>query len=186
MSTQKIKPNKMNLVCNILLQSGDIIMSWMKVLVLKSSITILTCSLLASLTTIANAKPFVEKVKIQIPNNEISGNIIKGNTTVENIFCERIVVTLTEFIPNEPQPGKFNIPTQRPVGQAVTATGNHIGEGCTYSLGFRYSPKIRASGVSTFKIRAHTIDGIVGEQSVSYPFSNNIDIQLFPPPPPLR
>jgi hypothetical protein len=161
-------------------------MSWMKLLTSPILIVTFTSTVLASFTSIAHAKPVFRQVtpNTQLSGNyNITGNIPKGDPAIENIFCERITVTLIEFIPNEPQPGQFNIPTQKPVGQAVVATGNHLGEGCSYSLGFRYLPKIRTNGASTFKMRASAIDGIVGEQSVNYPFPNNIDIPLFPPPP---
>ena len=164
-------------------------MSWMKLLTSPTLIATLTCSALASFTSIAHAKPESRTVvpSTQIGRNQqITGNILQGNPTIENIFCERITVTLIEFIPNAPQAGQFNVPTQRPVGNPVVATGLHLGEGCSYGLVFRYLPKIRPYGESTFKIRADSIDGIVGEQSVSYPFPNNIDIPLFPPPPPPR
>jgi hypothetical protein len=161
-------------------------MSWMKLLTSPILIATLTSSVLVSFTSIADAKPVFRPVtpNTQLSGNyNITGNILKEDPTVGNIFCERITVTLIEFIPNEPQSGQLNVPTQQSVGQAVTATGNHLGEGCSYSLGFRYLPKIRTNGASTFKIRASAIDEIAGEQSVSYPFPNNIDIPLFPPPP---
>ncbi|MBC1239581.1 hypothetical protein VF14_26535 [Nostoc linckia z18] len=169
-------------------------MSLIKLCISPTLIATLTCSILASFTAIANAQPThtiqlaqkyptIQRVQKTVT---IQGNIVKGNPTIENIFCERINVSLTEFIPTEPKPGQFNVPTQRSVVQPIAATGNHLGEGCTYSLPLHYLPKIRPYGESTFKIRADSIDGIVGEQSLSYPFPNNIDIPLFPPPPPPR
>lgn len=90
-------------------------------------------------------------------------------------------MTLKEFIPTKPQANRFNFPTEKNFAQ-LSATGNHLGEGCSYRLTFRYLPKIRPYGESTFQISAQG-GGIVGIQSVSYPFPNNINIQVFPPPP---
>ena len=155
-------------------------MSYLKLITLPILIATLTSSLLANFTSIANARPEFRRV---MPNTQITGNIFKGDSTIENIFCEQISVTLTEFIPTEPQPNQFNVPKQKSLVQPVLATGNHLGEGCSYSLVFPYLPnKIRPYGESTFQIRAQA-GGIVGEQSVSYPFPNQIDIPLFPPPP---
>lgn len=169
-------------------------MSWMKLCISPTLIATLTFSVLASFTAIANAQPtqtiqLVQKYpRIQRVQNTVTiqGNIVKGNPTMENIFCERINVTLIEFIPTEPKPGQFTVPIQRSVAPPVAATGSHLGEGCSYSLGFRYLHKVRLYGESTFRIRADSVDAIVSEQSVSYPFPNNIDIQLFPPALPPR
>ncbi|MBW4646060.1 MAG: hypothetical protein KME23_24230 [Goleter apudmare HA4340-LM2] len=169
-------------------------MSWIKLLTSPILIGTLTCSVLTSFTAIANAQPThtiqlaqkyptIQRVQKTLT---IQGNIVKGNPTMENIFCERINVTLIEFIPTEPKPGQFTVPIQRSVAQPVAATGLHLGEGCSYSLEFRYLHKVRLYGESTFKIRADSVDAIVSEQSVSYPFPNNIDIPLFPPAPPPR
>jgi hypothetical protein len=154
-------------------------MSYIKLITSPILIATLTSSVLASFTSIANARPEFRRV---MPNTQITGNILKGDSTIENIFCERISVTMTEFIPIEPKPNQFNVPKQKYVVQPVSAIGNHLGEGCSHSLVFSYLPKIRRYGESTFQISAQA-GGIVGEQSVSYPFFNQIDIKLFSPPP---
>jgi hypothetical protein len=162
-------------------------MSWMKLLVSQTSIATLTCSLLASFTTIANAKPFVEKIQRQsVPNTEITGNIIKGDARVEDIPCSQITVTLKEFIPTKPEPDRFNVPKEKTIGEQVSATGTNLSEGCSYTLAFRYLPKIGAYGASTFQIIAQQTNGVSGSQPVSDPFPNNIDIQVFPLPDPPR
>ncbi|NJM23664.1 MAG: hypothetical protein HC907_36160 [Richelia sp. SM1_7_0] len=161
-------------------------MSWMKVLISQASIATLTCSLLATFTTIANAKPFVENIQIQpVPNTEITGNIIKGDATDEDIPCNQISVTMKEFIPTKPEPGRFNIPKEKTLGREVLATGNNLSEGCSYTLAFRYLPKIGAYGARTFQISAQA-NRVRGTQAVSNPFPNNIDIQVFTLPAPPR
>ncbi|AFZ01252.1 hypothetical protein [Calothrix sp. PCC 6303] len=160
-------------------------MSWMKVLILQASIATLTCSLLATFTTIANAKPFVEKINRQIPNTEISGNIVAENSNIGNIPCNTINVTLKEFIPVKPEPGRFSIPKEKTLATQLTATGNTLAEGCSYNLGFRYFSKIGAYGASSFQISAQASQ-ISGTQSVNEPFPSNINIQVFSLPAPPR
>jgi hypothetical protein len=162
-------------------------MSWMKLLVSQTSIATLTCSLLASFASIANAKPFVEKIqRQQVPNTEINGNIIKGDARVEDIPCNQITVTLKEFIPTKAEPDRFSVPKEKTIAQQASATGTNLSEGCSYSLKFRYFPKIGAYGASTFQIIAQQTNGASGNQAVSDPFPNNIDIQVFPLPDPPR
>ncbi len=163
-------------------------MSWMKLLVSQTSIATLTCSLLASFTSIANAKPFVEKIQTQGRNTEISGNIVKGDSNVGNISCSLISVVLKEFIPQKPQSsqfGEFSIPKEKLLGSLVSMTGNNLNEGCRYTLRFNYLPVTRAYGASTFQISAQAGE-ISGNQAVSSPFPHNIDIQVFPLPAPPR
>jgi hypothetical protein len=163
-------------------------MSWMKLLVSQISIATLTCSLLASFTSIANAKPLVEKIQTQARNTEISGNIVKGDSNVGDIPCSQITVVLKEFIPQKPQSsqfGEFSIPKEKPVGNPASMTGNNLNEGCRYTLRFNYLPVTRVYGASTFQISANAA-GIAGNQFVSYPFPNSLDIQVFTPPAPPR
>jgi hypothetical protein len=161
-------------------------MPCMKLFISPTLIATLTCSLLASFASIANAKPFVEKIQRQsVPNTKINGNIIKGDARVEDIPCNQITVTLKEFIPTKPERDIFDVPKENLLAQQASATGNNLSEGCSYSLAFRYFPKIGAYGASTFQISAQA-NGIRGIQAVSDPFTNNIDIQVFPLPDPPR
>ena len=157
-------------------------MSLMKLLVLPTLMTALTCTVLASFTHQVNARPRDTIQRINIPNNKIIGNIVKGDTRVDNISCTGITVTLKEFIPTKPEPNKFSIPKENTLGGPVSATGNNLSEGCSYNLEFSYFPKIRTYGASRFEISAQA-GPIVSIQAVSSPFPNNINIQLFPAPP---
>jgi hypothetical protein len=153
----------------------------MKLLVLPTLMTALTYTVLASFTTQVNARPR-DTIKRNTPNTQISVNIVKGDTRVDNIPCTQIYVTLKEFIPTKPEPNKFSIPKERDVSQGSLFKGNNLSEGCSYNLGFNYIPKIGAYGASSFQISAQA-GRIVSTQAVSDPFPNNINIQLFPPPP---
>jgi hypothetical protein len=156
-------------------------MPWIKFFISPTLIATFTCSLLASFTLTVNARPRDTIQKIQIPNTEISGNIVKGITTSNDISCSQITVIMKEYIPTKPSQNGFNFPKENILGQRVSATGNNLSQGCKYSLPFRYLPKIRTYGASTFQIQAEAGE-MSGNQSVSYPFPNNIDIQIFPPP----
>ncbi|NJN13967.1 MAG: hypothetical protein HC815_41295 [Richelia sp. RM1_1_1] len=160
----------------------------MKLFIPPALIATFVCSLFGSSTNIANAKPFVEKIQTQARNTEISGNIVKGDANVGNISCSKITVVLKEFIPQKPQSsqfGEFSIPKEKLLGNSASITGNNLNEGCRYTLRFNYLPVKRAYGASTFKISADSA-GIAGNQFVSYPFPNNLDIQVFTPPAPPR
>ena len=149
-------------------------MSYLKLITSPILIATLTSSLLANFTSIANARPEIRRV---LPTTKITGNIFKGHSTLDDISCNKISVTLIESIPT-----KDNSHNEKSVVQPVSATGNHLGEGCTYSLVFSYLPRIRPYGESTFHIRAHVNQTIVvTRESVSYPFPNQIDIYLFSP-----
>ena len=156
-------------------------MSYLKLITSPILIATLTSSVLANFTSIANARPDSEQVA---PNTQMSGyyemtgNLFKGHSTVDDISCDKISVTLIEYIPTKPP-----YMNKKSVVQPVSATGNHLREGCTYSLVFSYLPRIRPYGESTFFIEARAGE-IIGSKLVSYPFPNQIDLYLFPPNPP--
>lgn len=160
-------------------------MEFMKSFRSPTVIVSVICSLLAGSFETANAKPFVEKINIQVPNTEISGNITTENSVIGNIPCNKISVTLKEFIPTKPESDRFSIPKEKTLVQQFSATGNTLAEGCSYNLKFRYFSRIGAYGASSFQISAQA-SGISGTQAVSHPFPNNIDIQVFPLPAPPR
>lgn len=69
-------------------------MSWMNLLTSPILITSLTFSVLASFTSIANARPESWPVtpNTQISgHHEVTGNILKGEPTTENIFASELL-----------------------------------------------------------------------------------------------
>ncbi|MFN6536813.1 MAG: hypothetical protein RM021_010625 [Nostoc sp. EkiNYC01] len=167
-------------------------MSCMKLCISPTLIATLTCSVLASFTAIANAQPthtiqLTQKYpRIQRVQNTVTiqGNIVKGGERIGAIPCSQIQVTVKEFIPTKPAGGQlFNIATEKNLAQ-VNATGSNIDNGCSYSLqlpDFNRDIYVRPYGASSFQIIAQT-NGISGSQAISYPFPNNIDLQVFAPP----
>ncbi|AFY30748.1 hypothetical protein [Calothrix sp. PCC 7507] len=166
-------------------------MSWMKLYISPTLIATLTCSVLASFTAIANAQPtqtiqLAQKYQVikRVQNTvTIQGNIVKGTERIGAISCSQIKVTLKEFIPTKPVEGQFFNSTEKNLAQ-VNATGNNIDNGCSYSIQlpeFNRDLYVRPYGASSFQIIAQT-NGISGSQTINYPFPNNIDLQVFPPP----